>query len=385
MRIQGKTTLPAFFIVVILLNIIVVLPISPVVAQSSTYVSVINPATGNGNFKYGPASLPPTASGYPLGYVLVNITLTNVENLAGWQLALEWNASLLKISKTADIYLPPGHIFTGLDPRPAGLQINNTAGRVFWIVAIGPDAPVNTFSGSGVMCQIKFNVTRTPLEDEILKCNLKIDRTSTFPTILIDPDANEIPFTEQNGYYEYKGETPPPPQAERDVAIIDVTPLTNGTYIGKPVPINVTVKNKGKEPGTFEIKAYFGNVTANYTIGSLSTPQLASGESITLTFKWDTTGVQPYQNYTIKANCTLPGDPTPEDNELVDGKVKISIFADINADGKVDAKDLVFVFKAFGSYPGHRRWNPYADLNDDNKIDLIDVILVIKNIRKTYP
>jgi hypothetical protein len=169
----------------------------------------------------------------------------------------------------------------------------------------------------------------------------------------------------------------------RDIAIIDVRPFVGRAYVGETVAINVTVKNMGTDPDAFDITAFYGNMTANYTITTLPTPTLNPGENTTLTFHWSTIGVKPCQNYTIKANCTLIGDPTPDDNEFVDGKVKINMFADINGDGVVDIKDIVLLTKAFGSQPGHPRWNPDADLDNDDKVSIVDLMLVLKNFGKT--
>lgn len=169
----------------------------------------------------------------------------------------------------------------------------------------------------------------------------------------------------------------------RDVAIIDVKPSTHRTYAGKIVAINVTVKNNGTDPDTFDVTAYFGNMTANYTISTLPTLQLAVGENVTLTFYWNTTGVQPCQNYTIKANCTLSEDPHQEDNEFVNGEVKVDIVADVNNDGKVDGMDIALIIKAFGSSPGHPRWDSYLDVNNDGKVDIKDIALALKKYGKT--
>jgi hypothetical protein len=49
---------------------------------------------------------------------------------------------------------------------------------------------------------------------------------------------------------------------------------------------------------------------------------------------------------------------------------------DVNGDGVVDIKDLAIVAAAFGSYPGHDRWNPKADINKDGEVDVSDVIAV---------
>jgi hypothetical protein len=61
---------------------------------------------------------------------------------------------------------------------------------------------------------------------------------------------------------------------------------------------------------------------------------------------------------------------------------KVRLFCDVNEDGKVDGKDVALTIKAFGSYPGHPKWNPNADMNGDNKVDGKDIALIIKNYGK---
>jgi len=50
-----------------------------------------------------------------------------------------------------------------------------------------------------------------------------------------------------------------------------------------------------------------------------------------------------------------------------------SLPGDINGDGKVDMRDIALVCRAYGSYPGHPRWDPRCDLNDDEKVDMKDI------------
>jgi hypothetical protein len=53
-------------------------------------------------------------------------------------------------------------------------------------------------------------------------------------------------------------------------------------------------------------------------------------------------------------------------------------------DGKVDMKDISILCRAFGSYPGHPRWNSLADENEDGIIDMFDIALTCRNFGKTY-
>jgi len=57
----------------------------------------------------------------------------------------------------------------------------------------------------------------------------------------------------------------------------------------------------------------------------------------------------------------------------------VQLKSDINGDGKVDAKDIAIVCKAFGTKPGDTRWNPKADLNSDNKVDAKDIAIVCRS------
>ena len=68
---------------------------------------------------------------------------------------------------------------------------------------------------------------------------------------------------------------------------------------------------------------------------------------------------------------------------LVASTLLISAYAqnpyDLNGDGVVDIVDIALAAKAFGSYPGHPRWNPTADVNGDGKVDLWDIVLIAKH------
>ena len=50
---------------------------------------------------------------------------------------------------------------------------------------------------------------------------------------------------------------------------------------------------------------------------------------------------------------------------------------DLTGDGRVDMVDLDVVVSAFGSFPGHPRWNPIADLNGDGIVDTMDIGLLL--------
>jgi outer membrane protein assembly factor BamB len=77
--------------------------------------------------------------------------------------------------------------------------------------------------------------------------------------------------------------------------------------------------------------------------------------------------------------------------KLIDGvefegcdTIRVRMPGDLNMDGKVDMKDVAIATRAFGSHPGHERWNPIADENEDGKIDLFDIALICRNYGKEY-
>jgi PKD repeat protein len=168
----------------------------------------------------------------------------------------------------------------------------------------------------------------------------------------------------------------------RDVAITDVTPSRDWVYPGVQVNITVTAKNLGDVPESFDIKVYYDtNLLATRSIVDLP----SDAEAIEV-FTWDTLGLTPCNNYTISAEATIvPYEFNTTNNVFIDGFVKIRHVGDINGDGKVDMKDVALVAAAFGTYPGHPRWNPDADITGptylvpDNKVDMRDVSLVAKN------
>jgi hypothetical protein len=66
------------------------------------------------------------------------------------------------------------------------------------------------------------------------------------------------------------------------------------------------------------------------------------------------------------------------------GVIRVRMPEDVNCDGKVDAKDVLIVLKAFWTLPNCPRWNPLADLNEDGMVDARDLCIVCVNYGKTY-
>jgi hypothetical protein len=79
-----------------------------------------------------------------------------------------------------------------------------------------------------------------------------------------------------------------------------------------------------------------------------------------------------------------PADANPSNNAPVSVK---TLKGDINQDGITDILDIAKAAKAFGSYPGHLRWDPSADINGDKRVDILDLATIAKQfgMKCTYP
>jgi parallel beta-helix repeat protein len=104
-----------------------------------------------------------------------------------------------------------------------------------------------------------------------------------------------------------------------DVAILNVTVSPTETYVKQIVNINVTVENKGTVSETFNITAYYDSDP----IGTQSVVNLAPSSNITMTFSWNTSGVQK-GTYTISAEAEVVlGESNTSDNTYIDNTVTI--------------------------------------------------------------
>jgi parallel beta-helix repeat protein len=163
---------------------------------------------------------------------------------------------------------------------------------------------------------------------------------------------------------------------EHDVAIKYVS---SKTVVGQGCSstINVKALNAGSYAETFNVTVY-----ANFTAIAFRLIMLYSGNSTLVDFRWNTTDYV-RGNYTISAYAEpVQGETDTANNGLSDGWVFISIVGDTNGDKKVDLKDVFAVARAFGSYPGHPKWNPNCDLDGNNKVDLKDYFATVKNYGK---
>jgi len=194
--------------------------------------------------------------------------------------------------------------------------------------------------------------------------------------VTITTSAGQVTDVGSTGYFGVEGLAF---AYAHDVAVTKVTPSKTVVGQGYSLNINVTVANQGYTE-IFNVTLY-----ANTTSIATQTVTLTSENSATITFTWNTAGFAKGK-YTISAYAwPVQGETDKTDNTYTDGTIQVTIKGDVNADGKVDLRDLVMVAKAYGTKPGQPRWNPNADINSDGKVDLHDLVTVIINYGKKDP
>jgi hypothetical protein len=136
--------------------------------------------------------------------------------------------------------------------------------------------------------------------------------------VVADPD-NTISELKEDNNVAYGPNPVAPASPIHDVAVISVTPSQTEVTAGDIVTITVVVENQGTETETFDVTAYYDSTA----IGTSTVTALVAGATETLTFSWNTTGLE--GTYTIEAGASVvPGEEDTADNMLTDGTVTVS-------------------------------------------------------------
>jgi len=225
--------------------------------------------------------------------------------------------------------------------------------------------------GYGSLSWVEFEVIAVPEEGQTFTSTLDISTFYPEETYAQDSTAARIPLTVHDATYRISAPEIPP--IIRDVAITDVFPSSNWTYVGWDVNVTVVARNRGDENETFTITAYYGGVQmGNYTV-----LELQPNNETTIIFVWNTQNTVAGNNYTISAEAsTVPFELNTTDNKYINGEVEIRMLGDLNGDGKVRVDDVLYAVEAFGSDLDHPRWNPMADLNGDGRVRVDDIVTI---------
>jgi hypothetical protein len=338
----------------------------PVSAQSQTRVYVEMPPEGyiNGT-EIGQGNI-----------FTVDVYIENATDLNQWALSVQVDPNVLEVMGALDgagtviydyvesINWEPGDVF-------AVASVNTTEGKMVDIthMILAWDELYPTpggFNGSGKLCTLGFKVLSETDYSPIHLYNVKLYDGLYWETGTphwLPPDIVE------DGHYN-----PPPPPA--DIAVINVVPSESQgypTWTTYGIDINVTVLNNGTQTINCTVAAYY-NASTWYEIGTQNVTDLAEGANTTLTFNWNLSGVA-YGVYTIKANATLASDTYPDNNEKVNGQVKVKIVGDVDGNNYVGSWDLILLAVAYGSNPEDPNWNRQADFDDNAYVGPDDLSL----------
>lgn len=161
--------------------------------------------------------------------------------------------------------------------------------------------------------------------------------------------------------------------------------VTSKTVVGQgfDLSISVIVMNIGSYAESFNATACLNSISI-----TLENATLDSGAFTTLTYAINTLSFSK-GNYTIWAYAgPISGETETEDNNFTGRWVVVAMIGDVNADEKVDGKDLGAVAWCFGSYPEApllMNWNPNCDIDNDAKVDGKDLGIVAWHFGESTP
>lgn len=246
---------------------------------------------------------PQYTSGLNIGEIFqINVTIANVIDLYGWQFQLTYrNDALNATSITEGPFLKKDGASTFFWRVEFTDNYNETHGLIY---ATCTRTSIETgVNGTGVLATITFKVKA------LVSTILHLSETKLVDSA--SPFGNPIPHITVDGEV-YAG--------FRDIAVLNVEVSATQVYVGQTVKVNVTVKNNGDYAETFNVTAYYDS----NVIGRQTVTNLPNGLELTLTFTWDTTGLEPHSNYTIKGEASIvPGETNLENNVFVDSVITL--------------------------------------------------------------
>ena len=225
---------------------------------------------------------PPTITAGVGQDFIVEINISNVSDLYGWEFYLGWNSSLLSlVSVNEGPFLQSGGntFFTYF--------LNMTDEHV--VVDCTLEGPISGVSGDGTLATVTLNTT------SVGECQLNL-----FNVDLRDSSDASIPCQALSGNFS---------SMLNDVTVTSVTASPTVVLPGTNVNVNVAVQDEGNFAEIFNVTAY-----ANSQAIGTQQVSLNIGDSENLPFTWDTTGYAK-GDYNISASVTLaPGEVNAGNN-----------------------------------------------------------------------
>jgi hypothetical protein len=287
----------------------------------------------------------------------IDIKMENIIDFYSYEFSLTYDTHV--ITCLGVIIFPPDNdtSFT------TEIVVNDTMGNMRVNVTYHPPAEPKSILSPTAIVTIYFQVE-----------SYGITTLDLHDTKIVKQSGEEISHETEDGFFA---------TLTRDVAIIHVETSCNITYPGRIVNVTVVAANLGDMTETFNVTAYYDN----NKIGTKTVFDLAPSRNITLVFEWNTTGLTPCHNYTIKAIASqVPYELDLENNVYVDGFVKIKMIGDVNGDGKIDICDITSASTCYGSKEGDPNWNPDADVAPQwGVINIYDLVTIASRYGSTCP
>jgi hypothetical protein len=319
----------------------------------------------------------PAESNVTLGQTFsVNVNITDVTGLLGYDFELSYNTTVLTL-----VGIQEGPFLKSVGPT---FLINLTTEGVIWLAdaLYSPSGIISSVNGSGVLATATFKAVAAGESSLDLYSENPYEPNEV--KLASDPpkvSVAAIPNLAISGIVVVSSDPagPPNPPTSPPLTAYAVIPKTVVGQ-GYGLAISVTTANQGDLTETFNLTIY-----ANTSeIGEL-TLTLSNGSSTTVTFVWNTDGFA-YGNYTISAYA-LPtsGETNTANNNLTGGPVTVTIPGDVDGSGRVDMNDIISICKAFGSTVGQPNYNPNCDIENTGKVDMSDVVIALRNFGQHFP
>jgi hypothetical protein len=216
----------------------------------------------------------------------VNVTISDVIDLYGWEFKLNWSAACLEVvTVTEGLFLRNGGeaFFT--------FQFNNTEGHLIADCTLLGN--VFGVTGNGVLATVTFYVKAAG--ESVLDLYYVALLDSSYP------EPQTILCQTVGGYWSTL--------SQHDVSITNISVLPTIVFPGQIVNVNTTVSNEGRYPEAFNVTVYVNSQPIQQQSVSLN-----EDSSTSLLSTWNTTGFGKGE-YVISCYASIvPGEVDIADN-----------------------------------------------------------------------
>jgi len=275
-----------------------------------TVTAILTPITvGEGVSQIAKLSVTPLrTTGVAIGGTFkINVTVAEVTKLFSYQYALYYNTTVLTATKFKNLANMTYDRFNYQDAS----EINDdpwTNGTGYVSVSYNcapmPEMVGLTSTAPVPLTEITFRVDANGTSTLDI-----IDNSIAFGNIYGDGIKPPWNMRVSDGLFSNVGTIP-----IHDIKVTGVTVSTTTAEPGDSIGVDVALKNNGDYNETFSVTAKYNvSATTFKNFGSKTVTSLAPGASTTLSFNWNTAGLQKGK-YLVAAEATVEGEDNPNDN-----------------------------------------------------------------------